>query len=188
MSKNDESVGPGVSIVPIAAKTMGRFAASDLPPEILAGIGAVIAQWSYLAFQMTVILRLGFKLTKETQRAILLGADVGVLCGQMRTLAGTDHWIKDKAIRDEIESLAEEIQKKSKARNDYAHGVFGYFVGKAGGPDEEKFVRFLMKSAEQRVTPLPEEITAETLGDHTKVALRLWDRAQALTQRMKGKT
>ena len=171
----------------ISANPMGRFAASDLPKDILAGIGAIVAQWSYLAFQLTVILRIGFKLSKETQRAILVGADLGAIRGQMRTLAGTDHWIKDRNLRNEIDELAAEVRNKSLTRNDYAHGIFGYLVGKAGGPDEEQYVRYLMKGPDQRVTPKPEEITADTLREHLKVPLQLWERAQELTQKLKGR-
>ena len=187
MSDTDESAGPGTAAAMITAKPMGRFAASDLPKEILAGIGAIVAQWSYLAFQLTVILRIGFKLSKETQRAILVGTDLGAICGQMRTLAGTDHWIKDKKLRDEIDELAAEVRKKSLTRNEYAHGVFGYLVGKAGGADEEQYVRYLMKGPDQRVTPTPQEISAESLEEHLKVPLKLWQRAQELTQKLKGR-
>jgi hypothetical protein len=171
----------------VPSKHMGRFAAADMPQDILAGIGAVVAQWSYLAFQMTVILRIGHRLSKESQRALLVGAEVGVLCAHLRTVAATDFWLKDEQIRKDIRKLADDIQRASDTRNAYAHGVFGYFIGKAGGPEEEKFVRFLMKSAEHRVSPGAEEVSAETLKPHADAALRLWERAQAITQRLKGK-
>ena len=103
------------------AKAMGVFAASDLPQDILSGIGAVVVQWSYLAFQITVILRLAHKLTKESQRALLVGAEVSVLCAHLRTVAATDHWIKDKTMRADIKKLADDIRNESNTRNEYAH-------------------------------------------------------------------
>ena len=170
----------------VQGKPAMKFTGRDLPPEILAGIGEIVAQWSYLAYQMTVILRVGLKLTKEQQRAILVGCEVGVLCGQMRTLAETDHWLRDKAIRDEIDVLAVDIRQKSANRNDYAHAVFGYFMEK-GDPEQAQLTRMLMKSGTQRVKPLHEEVTAVSLKAHADVAYRLWERAQAITDKMKGK-
>ncbi len=166
---------------------MGTFSGKNLPTEILAGIGGVIAQWSYLAFQLTVILRLGHGLTKESQRALLVGAEVGVLCGQLRTLASTDHWIKNEALRARIDDLAADVRNASTARNDYAHGIFGYLIGKAGQADEEKFIRHVMKKGPDRVRPQVEEVTVESLRKHADKAQALFDRAQAITDQLKGK-
>lgn len=160
-----------------------RFAQRDeLPPEILSGIGAIIARWGYLQHQLGVIIRVALKLKKDAGRVLTVGMEINVLCGVLRTIAKTDQWVGDANVRDAIKKLAKDVQDAAENRNNYAHGVFGYTDSRP-----PQFVRFLFKQAEHRVNPEFEVITQETLKNYESEARNLWDRAQAITHKLKGK-
>lgn len=94
--------------------------------------------------------------------------------------AANDHWISDKTLRDELSDLAEDVRDKSKHRNDYAHGVFGY------GEKPGTFARFLFKSSHHRVNPDVEILTVDLLKKRAHEAADLWVRSQTLTVKLKS--
>jgi hypothetical protein len=98
------------------------------------------------------------KLNNDTGRVLTQGPDVSVLCNIIRTLTRSDHWIKDKAIRNDLEKLYKDVRDKAEMGNNYAHGIFGY--------DEKKntFIRHLFRSPAHRVTPGTEEMNVDSLG------------------------
>ena len=158
-----------------------KFGIDELPPEILAGIGRIVAWWGYLQFQLGVIIREATKLRKETGRVLTVGPEIGVLCNIIRTITFSDYWIKDDAIRSDLQKLGEDVRKKSDNRNDYAHGVFGY-----KGDNPKVFVRHLMRLPSHRIVPDEEPITPESLKKFSDEARALWVRAQEITHKLKA--
>src|SRR5687768_8815410 len=90
-----------------------RFAADEMPQELLAAIGEIIVRWGYLHFQLHVTVREVLSLRKDTGRVVLIGPELSVLCNMLRTLTASDHWIKDKGIREEIEQLGKDVRDAS---------------------------------------------------------------------------
>ena len=171
------------------AKVEGMLTGSDPPsefdidrlqPEIFSGIGRLIAWWGYLEFQLGVIIREVTKLSDDTGRVLLTGQGVRVLCATVRTLTRFDRWIKDEGIRKDLTKLADDVDKRSDRRNDYAHGVFDY------DKDKNVFVLHLFRRSAHRVTPVSQPIDAESLEDLSDEARDLWIRAHGITGRLKA--
>jgi hypothetical protein len=162
-------------------KRPASYSIDNFPPDIIQGIGEIMARWGYLQLQLGVIVRVALALRKDAGRVVTVGAEVGALCGMIRTLTHSDHWIKDASIRRDLEALAEDVRKQSADRNDYAHGVFGQ------GAEPGTFVRHLMRKPQHRIAPEEEPITAESLKKISDEARELWIRAQDITQRLKGR-
>ena len=159
-----------------------KSAIDEMPTELLAGIGEVVARWGYLHFQLGVIVReiAGIK-DKALGRVITLGPELSAVCGQLRVLTMTDRWLKDETLRKDIQELAEDARDSSKHRNNYAHGI--YAKSDSGG-----FVRILLQEAAHRIRPGEEAITVDLLKRHAKEAANLWVRAQVITDRLKGRS
>jgi hypothetical protein len=156
-------------------------AMDEMPQELLAGIGEIIARWGYLHFQVGVVVREVAQIAdKKTGRVLTFGPELGVLCNQLLTMTKTDHWVKDATLRKEIETFAKNVQDAASHRNDYAHGIFGF------GEKPGTFVRFLMKAPSHRISPETEELTVQRLAELAKEAAELWLRAQHLTVRLKA--
>ena len=158
------------------------FAVDDLPADILARIGKIVAWWGYLQFQLGVIIRVATKLPRDTGNVLTIGPDLGALCGIIKTLAHSDHWIKDESIRNELVKLANDVRDKSAKRNDYAHGVFGF-----SDDDQKVFVLHLLKKhPSHRITPGTQVLNQAFLDQTVDEARDLWSRAQDLTDRLKA--
>ena len=162
-------------------KRKPKYLIDDLPPDILAGIGLIIAWWGYLQLQLGVIIREAAKLEVETGFALTIGPDVVDLCKMIQSLAGTDHWIKDPVLRADMEKLRKDVLNKSSHRNEYAHGTFGY-----SGEDPKRYVRHLFSTPAQRIQPGEEPMTPESLTLISDEARALWQRAQDITHRLKA--
>jgi len=157
------------------------FAAENVPVEIKTGIGELITQWSYVAFQLGVVVRVGFGLRAEIGFALLSTVDLQPLCGALRTLA-SGPWIPDPALRDEVEKLATDVQKKKDRRNDFAHGVYGMVEAKDGSP---LFVRFRFRDG-VKGKPAYERVTVDLLRELADEAYDFGRRAQDLTVALKA--
>jgi hypothetical protein len=159
------------------------FSAENIPAKIKTGIGELIMQWSYVAFQVGVIIRVGLGIERDAGFALLSGADLQPLCRTLRTLARSTRWISDKSLRREIMQLADDIQKKKDRRHEFAHGVFG--LDESNG--KAIFVRYRFGDlAQQRKKPASEIVTAELLQDLADEAYDLGRRAQNLTVQLKA--
>ncbi|MDP4028527.1 MAG: hypothetical protein Q8P42_06110 [Gallionella sp.] len=157
------------------------YAVDDIPTDILASIGKIIAWWGYLQFQLGVIIRIATKLSRGTGNVLTIGADLSSLCRIITTLADSDHWIKDENIRKDLAKFADDVRRKSTRRNDYAHGVFGF-----SDDDQNVLVRHLFKQSQHKVTPGIEKLTQHDLQIVIDEARDLWNRAQDLTHRLKS--
>lgn len=159
-----------------------KFALDELSDEILQGIGRIISRWGYLQFQLGVIIRVALGIKKDVGRVLTVGMEVGDLCKVLKMLAKTDHWIKDQSLRETIRKLANDVLQAAEHRNNYAHGVFGY-------TDETppRFARLLLNLAEHRANPEWDVITPDGLEEIAADARNLWMRAQAITDRLKGR-
>jgi len=167
----------------VSTPVKANFTIDKLSNDILRGIGDIIARWGYPPFQLGVLIRVALGLRKATGRVLTIGMEVGVLCGVLRTISKTDRWIKDKTTRDQIKTLAKDVQNAVENRNDYAHGVFGVDTDKS----PQRFSRLLVKQAEHRVSPKWEVITPDSLNQIALEARGLWIRAEALADRLKKK-
>jgi hypothetical protein len=154
----------------------------EIPPELYAGIGEIIARWGYLQFQLGVIVRVSLGLKKDVGRVMTARMEVWQLCEALKTVSKIDRWIKDAELRETVRKFAGDVLNAAEIRNDYAHGVFGYTEEKP-----PQFGRFLFKEPEHKVTPGFEILTPETLKVQANEARALWDRAQAITRKLKGK-
>ena len=159
--------------------TVSEHPIDEMPQEMLAGIGEIVARWGYLQFQLGVIIREIAGLPKDMGRVLTLGPDLIVLCRMLRVLTANDHWIKDAALRADLADLAEAVKKASSTRNKYAHGVFGY------GEKAGEFVLYLMQAPTHKVNPATEAIKIATLKAAASDARNLWAKAQELTRWLK---
>jgi hypothetical protein len=157
------------------------FAAENVPVKIKTGIGELIAQWSYVAFQLGVVARVGFDLRADVGFALLSTVDLQPLCGALRTLA-SGPWVSDERLKAEIEKLASDVQKKKDRRNDFAHGVYGLVEAKDGRP---LFVRFRFRDG-IKGKPSYEPVTVELLQQLADEAYDFGRRAQDLTVALKA--
>jgi hypothetical protein len=156
------------------------FAAENVPVEIKTGIGELIVQWSYVAFQLGVVVRVGFGLRPDVGFALLSTVDLQPLCGALRTLA-SGPWVPDGPLKAEIEKLATDVQKKKDRRNDFAHGVYGMVEAKDGSP---LFVRFRFRDGIKGKLPY-EPVTLVLLRELADEAYDFGRRAQDLTVALK---
>lgn len=160
-----------------------QFAQKDeIPSELYAGIGEIVARWGYLQFQLGVIVRVSLELTKDVGRVVTARMEVWQLCEALKTVSKTDRWIKDADLRETIRKFAGDVLNAAEIRNEYAHGVFG-----CTAEEPRQFGRFLFKEPQHKVTPGFEVMTPETLKARADEARALWDRAQAITRKLKGK-
>lgn len=166
----------------MAKPVKANFALNELSDDILKGIGQLIAAWGYLQFQLGVIIRVALKLKKDTGRVLTVGMEINVLCGVLRTISKTDHWIKHAGMREAIKKLVKDVQNAVENRNNYAHGVFGYT-----NETPRRFARLLMKLAQHRVNPEWDVITPDGLAELAIEAENLVVRAQLITIQLKGR-
>lgn len=157
------------------------FSAENVPPEIKTWIGELITQWSYVAFQLGVVARVGFGLNRDVAFALLSTTDLQPLCGALRTLA-SGPWIPDKQLKAEIDQLATDVQKKKDRRNDFAHGVYGMVEDESGRP---LFVRFRFRDGIKGKVPY-EPVTVDLLRTLADEAYDFGRRAQDLTVALKN--
>jgi hypothetical protein len=158
--------------MPITRPT--KFSPDSLSRDEFAVLGRLIAWWGYLEYQIGVIVRVScLKMSKEEQWLLLIGAEIKSLCGYLRTLAFSDHWIKDKAIRDDMDQFAKDLQDQAENRHAYVHALFGYVDDK---PHQR--VRHSFKPKGHRVNPGFEKISAASLKKMADDAQALWIRAQ----------
>ena len=157
------------------------FAAENVPTEIKTEIGELITQWSYVAFQLGVVIRVGFGLRPDIGFALLSTVDLQPLCGALRTLA-SGPWISDLHLKAEIEQLAADVQKKKDHRNDFAHGVYGMVEAKDGSP---LLVRFRFRDGVKGKSPY-EPVTIDLLRKHADEAYDFGRRAQDITVALKA--
>ena len=158
-----------------------EFVADTLPQNLLAALGDIVVRWGRLEWQFSNLLAMAFELPKDTDRALLIGAELNVLCATARTLALTDRWIKDERLRSELSALAEEIRKKSKNRNNHAHGVFGFDM-----EEPNSFARYQFKEPPHRISPSSEKLRLPQLQKLASEAQGLVDRTVDLTVRLKA--
>jgi hypothetical protein len=158
-----------------------EYVADTLPPDLLAAIGEIVVRWGRVEWQFSNLLALAFDLPKDTGRALLIGAEINVLCATARTLTLTNRWIKDDGLRTEVAGLSEDIRKKSKSRNNHAHGVFGFDI-----EEPNSFARYLFKEPHHRIAPGAEKLHLPELQKLATEAKGLVDRTVDLTVRLKA--
>jgi hypothetical protein len=153
------------------------FSPDNLTPEILMGIGEIVAHWSYLEFQLGVLLREALNVSMAAERVLIADMHAQPLCRALKTVTLDDTWIKDGKIRDDLRKLAGDVSDSADSRNDVAHGVFGFIVEQDG----KHLARYKRRKGMQRIKPEAERVTAESLKEAAEEVRDLGVRAQDLT-------
>lgn len=146
-------------------------------------IGELVNRWSYIAYQLKVIIRVSLSLTRATQNLLLHGRDLRNLCELTRQIAQAgDLWVPDVSLREEMEKLSKAISDGSANRNDYAHGIFAI---PRKGDQAGAFSRLLYQRLEHKLKPGWQPTSIKDIEPLIKKAQRLGVRAQNVTVRLK---
>ena len=158
-----------------------NFDPASLSPEEQQQLGRLVSWWGYLEYQAAVLVRVCSNgMSKEDMWLSLIGSEVRTLTKMLRALAFTDHWIKDRSFREEIDLFADDFEKAATDRNVHVHGVYGYVEN-----NQARRVRFSFTPRGHRATPgfvRLDEAQLTGLADKAEELLR---RAQDLTDRLK---
>jgi hypothetical protein len=85
-----------------------------LPNEYNTQIGAIIAKWATLEFQMMTIIWRAMGLDNEEGRVLTVGMGTQVLCGVLRTLP--KRWITVDVTKQEVARLVKAVGESTEAR------------------------------------------------------------------------
>lgn len=152
----------------------------NLPPEYHQALGAIAAKWAWLENQIGALIREGFTLDKKEGRLILGGMGMKPKCSVLRIMALK--WVNDPKLQRELTSLAKDCQKKIDDRNKHVHGLWAH---PAGNPKNIGLA--IMNSGEQRVMPEFQVVPLAQLQGIVSELQALQTRAQAATDRIKGR-
>lgn len=167
----------------IAPLRVSDLSGDQVPDAIRTKIGELVNRWSYIEYQLKVIIRVSLGLTRATQNLLLHGRDLRNLCELMRQIAQAgDLWVPDVSLREEMEKLSKAISDGSANRNDYAHGVFAI---PRKGDHAGAFSRLLYQKLEHKLKPGWQPTSVTDLEPLIKKAQRLGVRAQNVTVRLK---
>jgi hypothetical protein len=159
----------------LAIKPPTKYDVDRLPPELLAGIGKIIAWWGYLQFQMGVIIRAATEIDVGVGYLLTIDPDLSRLCDAAVKIANSDRLMAESKLAQDLRKLAGDIKAKAGDRNDFAHGVFG-----PGKTNPGVFVRHHFKSGRRQ----EEVITVESLEQRWREARAFWMRAQVIKRKL----
>ena len=151
----------------------------DPPKEYFSAVGEVAIRWSRLEYQMSVLVRVGFKLGKDEQRSLIIGMDMTTLTGVLRAVARG--WVRDRILAQDLIKLADDIGDLRNRRGELVHGLYGYWLGST-----KPWQLFKLKSPKQRGNIASEEISPDTIARFAADLRALQVRAQDLTRRLKA--
>jgi hypothetical protein len=160
------------------------FSPDNLPPEILRGIGDVIACWSYVEFQLAVLIREAVNISRAMGRVFMADMSIHMLCETAKTITLDATWIPDEKLRADITALANAIDGTTQSRHAYAHGVFGFLIEE----ESNALARYIQKGGRyerNRIEPDVKKVTPEGLKKIADAAHNLGVRAQNLTTRVR---
>jgi hypothetical protein len=149
-----------------------------LSDKYLEAIGSVVTNWSRLEWQMCNLLVVGLDIPKDAGRVLTVGMEIGVICGCLRTMTHSNHWVKDETLRKGIKKLTRDVLDTAKSRGEYAHSIFTNQL------DREGPSRLLFKEAAHRIQPSK---VAVPVDDISAFSDELWDlqsKATDLTVRL----
>lgn len=116
-----------------------------LPDEYYTQIGAIIAKWATLEYQMMAIIWRAMGLSNVEGRVLTVGMGTQVLCGILRNLPRK--WITDDVTKKQIGDLVKAVSESTDLRNYFAHGIWTRFKD-----DPLPYLNF-MKQGEHRMMP-----------------------------------
>jgi len=157
------------------------FSPDNLTPEILTGIGDVVACWSYVEFQLAVLIREALNISRATGRVFMADMRIHPLCEAARTVSLDSRWVGDEKLREDITKLANDIDGSAHSRHAYAHGVFGFLIEE----ESNALARYIQKKPNERIEPRSEVVTPAILKQIADEAHDLGVRAQNLTMRVR---
>ena len=157
------------------------FSPDNLSPEVLQGIGEVVACWSYVEFQLSVLIREALNISRTAGLVLMADMRIHPLCEAARAIANDPKCNGDAQIRADILDLAKAIDGRAQSRHDYAHGVFGFLMQEGAN----SLSRYITKKPHERIEPRREPVTVKNLKTIADEAYNLGVRAQDLTVRVK---
>lgn len=159
-------------------KRLPTEAIDNMPTDLLAGIGEVIARWGYLEFQLGVVIREACRIERATALLLTQRTTTRNLCEVLLTISASDAWVKDAGIRADMKTLGNAVKGAKDVRNAFAHGVFGY------GDADNTFAQYIFKEVDKPTKK--SELKLSELKADALVARQLWEKAQDLTRRLKA--
>lgn len=151
----------------------------DLPPEYYASIGEIAARWSWMEWQLHVIIRVILKLDKKQGRILSIGMAVKPMANMIRGLSL--RWVPDAKLKNDLQNFIKAVMKFKKTRDELVHGV--YVI-----PENEpmSICLYRIRSAEERILPPAERIRADQIKAAASHLHDLQTQAVALTRRLKA--
>jgi hypothetical protein len=147
-------------------------------------IGEICARWTWIEFQLGVIIREALRLTKPQGRAVTAGMSVPVqakilIAIGLAGIKGAD--ARDPTLAREIGAFGEQLDNLRDMRNQYAHALFGY------DPDtNSKLGIWKFKKPEWRIEPIWVHTTIQGIKNDAKILIGHQEKAQELTTRLKA--
>ena len=126
-----------------------------LPDEYYTQIGAILAKWASLEYQMMYIIWRAMGLENEEGRVLTVGMGTQVLCGILRNLPRK--WITQPDVQTAVADLVKFVSEHADSRNYLAHGMWTKF------PDDPAPYLNFMKTGEHRILPAAQAVTPEQL-------------------------
>ncbi len=178
----DESAGPSVAVSGMPA-WWTRYP-QTLPPEYYAAIGEICARWSWLEFQLGVIVRETLRLSKPAGFAVTGGMSMRSVSTVLKALSIGDLPKGHPELRKEIGALGKKLYDIGDLRNEYVHSLWGYEdqantqlgIFKATRPEdriERKWIHKPIAALEADVKTLSElQQRAQVVTTKLKTALR----------------
>jgi hypothetical protein len=162
------------------AKRLPTAVIDTMDPALLAAIGEVVARWGYLEFQLRVVIREACRLSKETGLLITARAPLAQLCSTLATIGKSPIWVADVQTRDAISKLAKGVESRRRARNTFAHAIYGE------DPADGSIVQWLFQDPSNKA-PTLKPIDVGGVRAEAQHARDLWEEAQAITKTLKGR-
>lgn len=131
-----------------------------LPDEYNVQIGAIIAKWATLEYQMMTIIWRAMGMDNVEGRVLTVGMGTQVLCGVLRNLP--KKWITDELIKQELAKLVKAVNEYVDARNNIAHGIWTKYED-----DPLPYLNF-MKQSNHRIMPASQAISPTQLRAFSK--------------------
>lgn len=159
------------------------FSGDLVEDAMRARIGELITRWSFIEFQLKVVVREGFAIDWARTLTLTHAKDVRALCQLVSNLIATDHWIASEPVRTELAGVVATIGRNTNGRNDYAaHAVYGI---PSKGPHTGRMCRYLHKELRHKIEPQFVPVTLKDLEKKCKAAKNLGALVQNATVHLK---
>ena len=119
----------------------------DIPNEYYSAIGAVLAKWALLEWQVQNVIWSSIGIGPKEGRTLTIGMHSQTLTAILRNLPRK--WITDASLNKEVIALADGMKALVPSRNYLAHGIWAY---DENDPKQKLHLQF-MKEGKHRILP-----------------------------------